>query len=129
MNTNTFTLNVVQNGEILWQFPVGAGAGNSTPSGSFSLGTKLIDPTWYNNGDPVAAGSPENPLGNRWMGLSRGTVATPIGLHPTNSKNSIGQGASKGCIRMRPDDARLLFAMVPLGTPIVIDGFVAQTKL
>ena len=34
--------------------------------------------------------------------------------------DSIGDALSEGCIRMRPADARRLYALLPAGTPVVI---------
>jgi len=43
-----------------------------------------------------------------------------IGIHGTNNPNSIGKAASSGCIRMRNEDARALYQLVAVGTPVVI---------
>lgn len=120
IDKDAFTMHVIRNGEPLWQFPVGLGAQNSTPEGIFTLGTKITNPEWYNNGNPIAAGSPDNPLGDHWMGLSRGDTPLTYGIHPTERSESIGDALSKGCIRMRSADARRLYAMLPAGTPVVV---------
>src|SRR4029077_7496736 len=39
---------------------------------------------------------PRNPVGILWMGLNK----RGIGIHGTNSPNTIGRGASHGCIRL-----------------------------
>ncbi|MFP6581827.1 MAG: L,D-transpeptidase [Candidatus Hydrogenedentota bacterium] len=129
VDTTNFVMHVVRNGDKVWQFPVGLGYADSTPHGVFSLGTKLIDPTWYNNGNPVPAGSDANPLGDRWMGLSDNDIPTPIGIHPTSVASSVGQPASRGCIRMRPADAHRLYAMVPADTPVIIGAGAVAPKL
>jgi L,D-transpeptidase catalytic domain/Putative peptidoglycan binding domain len=93
-----------------------------TPLGSFSIVTKQRNPWWYPPDSAWAAGAspippgPGNPLGTRWMGLSRGGV----GIHGTPDSASIGYSASHGCIRMRIPEAEWLFERVRVGTPVFI---------
>lgn len=129
VDKDTFVLHVVKNAATIWQFPVGLGAKGSTPDGIFTIGAKIREPDWYNSGDVVPAGVPNNPLGDRWLGLSDGNTPLTYGMHPTNKSQSIGQALSKGCIRMRPQDARRLYNMVPLGTPIVVRSGSMSPKL
>ena len=44
----------------------------------------------------------------------------PIGIHGTNETFSIGQPVSHGCIRLPNDVIIRLFAVTPLGTPVVV---------
>ena len=55
-----------------------------------------------------------NPLGTRWLGLSR----KGYGIHGTNRPNSIGRNASHGCIRMRNREVEELFKMVAVGEKV-----------
>jgi lipoprotein-anchoring transpeptidase ErfK/SrfK len=93
-----------------------------TPLGSFTIVTKQRNPWWYPPDSAWAAGAspippgPGNPLGTRWMGLSRGGV----GIHGTPDSASIGYSASHGCIRMRIPEAEWLFERVRIGTPVFI---------
>jgi len=93
-----------------------------TPLGSFHIATKQRNPWWYPPSAAWAAGAspippgPGNPLGTRWMGLSRGGV----GIHGTPDSASIGYSASHGCIRMRIPEAEWLFERVYVGTPVFI---------
>jgi hypothetical protein len=43
-----------------------------------------------------------------------------IALHGTNDPGSIGQAASHGCVRLRNDVMRRLFALAPAGSPVLI---------
>ncbi len=93
-----------------------------TPTGTFSIVDKQLNPWWLPPDSPWAAGEkpippgPGNPLGTRWMGLS----APGVGIHGTPDDASIGYSASHGCIRMHIPDAEWLFHHVQLGTPVVI---------
>lgn len=107
-------------GALRAEFRIGLGRGGSTPNGEFTIGNKLTNPDWYNGGDVVRAGDPKNPIGRRWMGLSRNGTSTPYGIHPTNDLSSVGDNRSQGCIRVRPQDADTLFRLVPVGARVVI---------
>ncbi len=117
-----FLMTVFVRGAPVRQFPVGVGRNDSTPTGRFRVVNKLTDPDWYNQGETVLAGDPRNPLGRRWLGLASGNVSTDYGLHPTKEAGSIGRPASRGCIRLRPEDAETLFRLCPVGTPVEICG-------
>ncbi len=120
VNASEYLLKIVKGGEVLRSFPIGLGSGGSTPMGSFKIANKISDPNWYRRGDVVPAGAPGNPLGASWMGLGDGTSASSYGIHPTADAGSIGQAASRGCVRMRPEDAEALFRLVPIGTQVLI---------
>jgi L,D-transpeptidase ErfK/SrfK len=92
----------------------------STPSpvGSFEIVNRIDHPTWYGHGRPVAPGV-YNPLGTRWIGLSK----AGYGIHGTNEPDSIGKAASHGCIRMRNQDVEELFGLVEPGLTVELVGF------
>ena len=93
-----------------------------TPTGSFKIISKVVDPTWTPPDSPWAAGAvpigpgPDDPLGTRWMGLS----APSVGIHGTYASSSIGTAASHGCVRMLLHQAEELFDLVFVGTPVEI---------
>jgi lipoprotein-anchoring transpeptidase ErfK/SrfK len=109
--------------QLMRKFGVATGqAVYPTPTGSFAIVDKQLNPWWLPPDSPWAAGKkpippgPGNPLGTRWMGLS----APGVGIHGTPDDASIGYSASHGCIRMHIPDAEWLFHHVKLGTPVVI---------
>jgi lipoprotein-anchoring transpeptidase ErfK/SrfK len=59
-----------------------------------------------------------NPLGTRWLGLSR----KGYGIHGTNAPKSIGKAASHGCIRLRNSDIEELFDLVSVGDAVELVG-------
>jgi lipoprotein-anchoring transpeptidase ErfK/SrfK len=109
--------------QLLRKFGVATGqAVYPTPTGTFSVVDKQLNPWWLPPDSAWAKGKkpippgPGNPLGTRWMGLS----APGVGIHGTPDDASIGYSASHGCIRMHIPDAEWLFHHVKLGTPVVI---------
>lgn len=102
---------VIEDGRVLKTFDTAVGAAKSpSPTGEFAIVIRLADPTWYGPGKVVAPGK-GNPLGTRWIGLSR----KGYGIHGTNSPRSIGRAASHGCIRLRNQDVEELYNMVSVG--------------
>lgn len=96
-----------------------------TNLGDFTITIKAKDPTWHvplsiqeemeEKGQDVLIEVPpgtENPLGRYWLQLS----IEGIGLHGTNTPQSIYKFRSHGCMRLRPEVAELLFKEVPVGT-------------
>ena len=104
-------LAVVEDNQILDMFSVAVGA-PSTPSpiGTFTIVNRIPHPTYYHPGRVVKPG-PRNPLGTRWLGLSR----KGYGIHGTDQPNSIGYAQSTGCIRLRNADVERLFERVRAG--------------
>jgi lipoprotein-anchoring transpeptidase ErfK/SrfK len=109
-------LAVLEDGRVLKVFPVAVGASDSpSPDGEFQIINRLSNPTYYHPGKVIPAG-PANPLGSRWIGLSR----KGYGIHGTNAPRSIGKAASHGCIRMAKRDLEQFFDLVSVGDTVVI---------
>lgn len=84
-----------------------------------------MNPTWVptasehaeNPDPPQAVGpGPDNPMGIRalylaWLGYA---------IHGTNKPYSIGRRDSHGGIRLYPEDIKLLYDMVSVGTPVTV---------
>jgi lipoprotein-anchoring transpeptidase ErfK/SrfK len=95
-------------------FETAVGAPKSpSPTGVYQIVNRIADPTWYTKGKIVPPGKC-NPLGTRWLGLSR----KGYGIHGTNRPDSIGRNASHGCIRMRNREVEELFKMVTVGDQV-----------
>ena len=94
--------------------PVGLGAGNSTPEGTFLVEKKLKNPPYQPQHKPPSefrpGGHPENPLGTRWI-----DIGNHYGIHGTIDPASIGGNVSEGCIRMHNRDVEMLYDMVVPG--------------
>ncbi len=109
-------------------FPVGLGKDNSTPDGKWVVAPekKLKNPEYYSpRGEGIiAANDPRNPLGEFWIGLdgtegeARGKLS--YGIHGTIDPTSIGKQASMGCVRMRNEDAAVVFDAVVEGKSSVV---------
>ena len=80
---------------------------------------------WRPDGGEVPFGDPANILGTRWMSI-RATGDTEdisdYGIHGTWDNSSIGKAESEGCVRMRNEEVEELFALLPVGTPVLIEN-------
>ncbi len=104
------------NEEVIKTYTVSTGANNSSPVGTFKIVNKLPNPTWFKAGVVVPAGSPENILGSRWMGLD----ARSYGIHGTTEPQSLGRQVTQGCVRMANFEVEELYTIVPVGTEVTI---------
>ncbi len=92
-----------------------------TPTGTFAIGKKDKDPTWYPPKSDWAKGKkpippgPGNPLGRYWMG-----IGNAVGIHSTPDEKSLGYSASHGCVRLSEWSAQYIFNRVKVGTPVYI---------
>lgn len=121
-------LQLYEEQERVKEWPVAVGQGGSpTPRGTFTVGAKRFEPTW-NNPSPNGWGSdmparigpgPDNPLGVRALNWNQNGRDTLIRFHGTPDEDSIGEAASKGCVRMYNDDVIELYDIVPSGTMII----------
>lgn len=111
------------------RYEVAVGArGHETPRGLYLINTRAKDPEWMMpdsewvpkelRGTIVPGGAPENPLKERWLGIT--DPKDGVGIHGTGDTASLGSAASHGCIRMAPEDVIELYGMVPKHTPIYI---------
>ena len=111
---NTLTLKGDE--EALKTYVVATGKNNSTPEGVFKITDKLVNPIWYKENKAIPAGSPENQLGTRWMGISKPSY----GIHGTIEPEKLGQQVTSGCVRMKNEEVEELYKIVPPGTPVTI---------
>ncbi len=110
-------LKLIADDEVIKVYQVGIGSDNSTPVGQFKILNRIVDPVWYKTGAIVAAGSDENILGTRWMGISE----PGYGVHGTVDKGPIQNQKTQGCIRMMNSDVEELFNIVPVNTEVIIN--------
>ena len=114
-------------------YPIGIGRdAYNTPLGITETTMRLENPAWYppesirreaaERGEPAPAVVPpgaDNPLGEYAILLDIPGYL----IHGTNQPDGIGMRASRGCIRMHPEDIESVFWRVPVGTQVnIIDS-------
>jgi lipoprotein-anchoring transpeptidase ErfK/SrfK len=109
-------LAVLEGEKVLRTFSIAVGAQVSpSPIGQFNIVSRVVNPTYYHPGVVIPAGK-ANPIGPRWIGLNH----KGYGIHGTNEPLSIGKAASHGCIRLRNQEIKQLFAMLRVGDTVEI---------
>ena len=111
-------------GATVQTYPIGIGdEGWETPVGSFHIYEKRPNPTWYipaslqeKYGMKIMPPGPDNPMGDFVMKFSAGAY----GIHGTNVPWGVGGLVSHGCIRLYPEDIRLLYSQVRVGAKLEI---------
>jgi lipoprotein-anchoring transpeptidase ErfK/SrfK len=115
----------VLRGKRALRFPVGVGRAGMQWSGATRVAGKFVEPAWrapraINHGvlgPVIPGGSPRNPMGAAALTLHGSEYA----IHGTNNPASIGRFVSHGCIRMYNRDINKLFALVAVGTPVIVE--------
>ena len=116
--------------QTVMTYPVGVGAEDRpTPMGPTRVVRKAVRPTWYvpasiaerhrKKGDILPAKvppGPDNPLGEYALYLSKAGYL----IHGTNKPASVGLQATNGCIRLYPENIKILFNDTPVETPVTI---------
>jgi L,D-transpeptidase ErfK/SrfK len=115
---------------VVSTYPVGVGTKERpTPTGQMHVARKASRPTWHvpasisedhrKKGDPLPAEvppGPQNPLGECALYLSKSGYL----IHGTNKPASIGLKATNGCMRLYPENVKMLYDDTPVNTPVVI---------
>ncbi|MCG6656367.1 L,D-transpeptidase family protein [Halomonas campisalis] len=115
---------------VVETYPISVGRdGFATPVGITRTTVKVKDPAWSPprsmreeaaaRGDPppaVVPPGPDNPLGRHAILLGLPSYL----IHGTNMPDGVGMRASRGCIRMFPEDIESLYERVPSGTKVNI---------
>jgi len=110
--------------------PIGIGRqGWLTPLGKMTIIEKIKDPSWYvpksvqmaqrelgNYLPTIIPPGPMNPLGRYAIRLSERTYL----IHGTNDPSRVGQRVTAGCMRMYPEEVKVLFSLVDLGQNVRI---------
>jgi L,D-transpeptidase ErfK/SrfK len=112
----------IKNGTQVYTFPIGMGVLDfKTPSGSFRVINKKVNPTWHipktlqaKYGMSEMPPGEDNPLGEYKLTLSWGDY----GIHGTAMPLGVGRLVSHGCTRMYPEHIKKLFPIVPVGTTV-----------
>lgn len=109
-------LKVLEGDKVVQTYGVAIGrASNPTPTGSFRTGRIIWNPgwtpppsDWAKDMKPRSPGDPRNPM----QGVKIYFREPWYYIHGTNDPGSIGQAASRGCLRMRPADAKALASRI-----------------
>ena len=122
VNLGERRVQLYQGSQLLDSYAIAvAKPGWETPTGTFQVLDMEQNPTWVHpiTGITVPPGS-DNPLGVAWIGFLSNEEGE-IGFHGTNQEELIGEAVSHGCLRMRNEDVKALYAHIGKGTPVIVE--------
>jgi lipoprotein-anchoring transpeptidase ErfK/SrfK len=108
---------ILRTGDGLYagRFPIGIGAEHPPQEGMFAVSDKVANPVYYGRESAIGAEDPNNPLGERWIGLGK-----QMAIHGTNNPASIGRNDLPGSITLREEDVVEVFDILSLGSRVTI---------
>lgn len=113
---NDYCLTIHLQGYYVKRYPIGIGKDGSTPLGKFAVLNKVVNPQYTDpDGRVIDSDDPQNPLGERWIDLGNG-----YGIHGTIEPETIGQAASRGCLRLLDHDIIEVYDFLVVGSEVVI---------
>jgi LysM repeat protein len=116
IDLSDFELTIQAHGYYVRRYGIGVGKDNSSPTGTFTVENKVLNPQYTDpSGKVIAADDASNPLGERWIDLGHS-----YGIHGTIEPDSIGQARSRGCIRMQNADVEEVYDLLVQGSQVVI---------
>ena len=116
--------------QVILQEKIGVGkATTPTPGGRYFI-KELIRPCYSDGKGGKCVQNDSGPYGPYAYGLSGFSPVLDdynggkgeIGIHGTDHPELIGTDVSHGCIRMANDSIRKLAAILPLGTPVIVQA-------
>ncbi len=122
-------LELTEGDKLLACVPITPGAGNlETPAGTWKIMGIATAPTFRWDKSVLETGvrsdrfymlppGPNNPVGVLWCGLNK----PGIGIHGTNSPQTIGRTSSHGCMRVANWDVVRLSKLITKGMTVVIE--------
>ena len=130
IDTKERVLDVWDGEKLLASLPITPGSGHlATPPGTWRILGITQLPTFRWDKSVLEYGvrsrnfyelpiGPNNPVGVMWIGLNR----PGIGIHGTNSPQSIGRSSSHGCMRTANWDVVRLVKLITQGMTVIIEG-------
>lgn len=103
------------------RFPISVGSSYAGQEGSFTVQEKDVNRAYQlaPGLEAIQPGDPANPLGSRWIELSK-ELGT-IGIHGTNNPAQIGTTRqSAGCFGLREQDVAEVYDMLIIGSKVTI---------
>ncbi len=127
VDTSTRIVSILDNQQVIATFPITPGKERYIPRGNWKIVNMVATPEFRydrkmlregvrSNDFYVIPPGPNNPVGILWAGLNK----SGIGLHGTNSPETIGRSRSAGCIRLSNWNAALLPTLVRPGATVTV---------
>lgn len=115
IHLDRFELALLLHSRYAGRFRIGIGRDSQLLEGSYLVRDKVVNPTYYGNGRQIDADDPNNPLGERLIGLG-----SQMSIHGTNDPQAIGRSGGPGCLCLGSRDVEDVFDILSVGSRVVI---------
>jgi hypothetical protein len=106
---------MLADGSYAGRFAIGLGGEHPAREGVYAVSDKVINPVYHGRDRAIAADDPNNPLGERWIGLG-----PDMGIHGTNRPENIGRTDLPGSISLSPRDVEDVYDILGVGSKVTI---------
>jgi hypothetical protein len=124
VHLDRYELVLTLQGRYAGRFPIGIGRDQQQLEGVYEVKDKTIDPAYYGPDQFIDAADPNNPLGERWIGLGKPgsniLQTTRLGIHGTNDPANVGSGSGRGSICLGSRDVEDVYDILSIGSRVVI---------
>ncbi len=102
-------------GSYAGRFKIGVGLDQPPREGVFAVSDKAMDPIFRGRERAIGPRDPNNPLGDRWIGLG-----SDAGMHGRNRPETVGRNELPGSISLSPRDVEDVFDILSVGSKVTI---------
>lgn len=124
VHLDKYELVLTLQGRYAGRFPIGIGRDQQQLEGVYEVKDKTIDPAYYGPDQFIDAADPNNPLGERWIGLGKPgsniLQTTRLGIHGTNDPANVRSGSGRGSICLGSRDVEDIYDILSIGSRVVI---------
>jgi LysM repeat protein len=124
IDLDDYELTLMVQGRYAGRFRIGIGGDQPNLEGAYQIKDKTENPTYYGRDAVVDADDPENPLGERWIGLAspggNPNETARVGIHGTNDPLNVGTTTDRGSICLGDRDAEDIYDILSIGSRVVI---------
>jgi hypothetical protein len=106
---------LLADGSYAGRFNIGIGNEHPPREGVFAVSDKVENPVYRGRDRAIAADDPNNPLGERWIGLG-----SELAIHGTNRPDSVGRTDLPGSISLSPRDVEDVYDILGVGSKVTI---------
>lgn len=115
LDAHELLLTLGERGYYAGRFRIGVGRNQVGLEGEYTVQEKRVNPPFIGPEGRIDADDPNNPLGERWIGLNH-----EIGIHGTHDPSCIGNSNAKGMICLGDRDAEDVFDILTIGSRVTI---------
>ncbi|MEW4487543.1 L,D-transpeptidase family protein [Thalassoglobus sp. JC818] len=121
VDLSDYELTVHAQGYFVVRMPVGIGRDGLTPTGSYRVTDKVVEPVYQGQNRSASSNVSSSSDGKFWIAFNdEQDSLNGIGFHGTINHESIGKAESNGSIRVHDQHIQDLFNLLTVGSKVVV---------